>query len=170
MSHTSDHFETCERLARELILSGGAYMDNTDQETMQAERGARQESKCRAYTVADNMRWFEALLRGEAQDYCLRAKIDMGSVNGTMRDPVLYRFNATPHHRTGTRFKAYPTYDFACPIVDAVEGVTHALRTTEYNDRDEQYQVSTARSSQRGTPFPLASRHPGRTHSTGVSY
>jgi glutamyl/glutaminyl-tRNA synthetase len=141
ITHTSDYFDVLAQYARDMLGAGNAYMDDTPQERMRDERGAKVESARRGEGVAANLARFEAMLSGseEGKAWCMRAKIDMGSDNGTLRDPVMYRCNADPHHRTGTRFKAYPTYDFACPIVDTLEGVTHALRTSEYADRAAQY-------------------------------
>ena len=141
ISHTSDHFDHLEGVARAMIAAGNAYMDDTPREEMQRQRGAREECAARGASPADNLARFELMLAGgpAGAPWCLRAKLNMADDNGTCRDPVLYRCNETPHHRTGTRYRAYPTYDFACPVVDALEGVTHAMRSSEYHDRDEQY-------------------------------
>lgn len=79
------------------------------------------------------------MLKGEKKEFCIRAKLNMQDKVKCLRDPVFYRTKDIPHHRTGSTYKAYPTYDLTCPIVDSVEGVTHALRTIEYRDRNPLY-------------------------------
>jgi len=141
-SHTSDHFNKIYDYALQMIKLGLAYVDDTDQETMRAQRFDGLESKCRNKSVEDNLKDFEEMKEGTefGQKSCLRAKIDMLDKNKAMRDPVIYRCNLIPHPHTGTMYKMYPTYDFVCPIVDSIEGVTHALRTNEYRDRNPQYE------------------------------
>ncbi|GAB1609594.1 bifunctional glutamate/proline--tRNA ligase-like [Argonauta hians] len=141
LSYTSDHFDALLDLCTKMIKSGDAYVDDTNPEVMKQERDERKESARRNQSVADNLKMWEEMKNGTefGTTCCVRAKIDMTSANGCMRDPTLYRCKPEPHIRTGNKYKVYPTYDFACPIVDSVEGVTHALRTTEYHDRDDQY-------------------------------
>ncbi|KAI7850562.1 tRNA synthetases class I, catalytic domain-containing protein [Circinella umbellata] len=141
VTHTSDYFDQMYDLALKIIKEGNAYVDNTDQATMRDERMKGIPSKSRDLSVEENLRRFEEMKNATefGQTCCLRAKISPDDPNGTLRDPVIYRCNLTPHHYTGDKWKIYPTYDFACPIVDSLEGVTHALRTNEYRDRNPQY-------------------------------
>lgn len=142
-SFTSNYFDYLYHMCIRVIKEGHAYADDTPQETMQKERWDGIKSACRDRTVEENLRIFHEMSNGteEGLKNCIRAKVSVDDPNKAMRDPVIYRCNVeTPHHRTGTRWKVYPTYDFACPVVDSHEGVTHALRSTEYTDRNPLYQ------------------------------
>jgi glutamyl-tRNA synthetase len=141
LTYTSDSFPICEKYCEQLIREGKAYADDTPVEQMRHERGEGIESKCRTLPVEESLRRWAEMLKGseEGLKNCIRARMDMKDPNKCMRDAVLYRCNLTPHHRTGTKYKAYPSYDFACPIVDSIEGVTHAMRTNEYSARIPQY-------------------------------
>ncbi|KAI9292052.1 glutamyl-tRNA synthetase [Neoconidiobolus thromboides FSU 785] len=142
ITHTSDHFDKLYQLAIDTIKKGLAYVDDTDQNTMRDERMKGIASKNRDLSIEENLKRFQEMTEGTefGLTACLRAKMSVDNKNKAMRDPVIYRCNLTPHHRTGSKYKVYPTYDFACPAVDSIEGVTHALRTNEYRDRNPQYE------------------------------
>ncbi|KAF8623582.1 hypothetical protein AX15_006348 [Amanita polypyramis BW_CC] len=142
VTHTSDYFDQLYNYAIQLIRAGKAYADDTEQQQMRDERFNGIPSKHRDDSIEDNLKHFDGMKAGaeEGLRWCIRAKISIDNPNKALRDPVIYRCNLLPHHHTGEKWKIYPTYDFACPIVDSLEGVTHALRTNEYRDRNPQYQ------------------------------
>ena len=140
ITHTSDYFDYLQTVMEKLIKEGRCYCDDTPVEKMRMERDTGVESVNRNKTPEENLKIFKEILEGTALTWCVRGKCNMQNKNKCMRDPVFYRINIKfEHHRTGTKYKAYPTYDFACPIVDSIEGVTHCLRTNEYSDRIEMY-------------------------------
>ncbi|PKY03905.1 glutamyl-tRNA synthetase [Aspergillus campestris IBT 28561] len=141
-SYTSDYFDELYDYGVRIIKEGNAYADDTEKEVMQKQRMDGLPSARRDASVEENLAHLEEMKTGseEGQRWCIRAKMSVDNPNKAMRDPVIYRCNPSPHHRTGTQWKIYPTYDFCCPIVDSMEGVTHALRTIEYRDRNPQYQ------------------------------
>ena len=134
----SDYFDACLELAVKLIKKGMAYVDDLGKEEMRRYRGTLTEpgvnSPWRDRPVEENLELFKRMRAGEFPDgsRTLRAKIDMASPNINMRDPALYRILHLPHHQTGSKWCIYPMYDFAHPIQDAIEGVTHSLCSLEY--------------------------------------
>ncbi len=134
----SSYFDQCYDLAVKLIQKGVAYVDELTKEDMRAYRGtltqAGKNSPYRERPVAENLDLFTRMRAGEFEDgsLTLRAKIDMASPNINMRDPALYRIKHVSHHQTGDKWCIYPMYDFAHPIQDAIEGVTHSLCSLEY--------------------------------------
>ncbi|XP_060881992.1 bifunctional glutamate/proline--tRNA ligase-like isoform X2 [Metopolophium dirhodum] len=141
-TYTSDHFDKMLDICENGMLKEGlAYVDDTDGDKIRLEREQRIDSINRNNSIEKNLELWKQMVLGTeiGLKCCVRAKIDMQSANGCLRDPTIYRCKPEHHPRTGDKYKVYPTYDFACPIVDSFEGVTHCLRTTEYTDRDAQY-------------------------------
>lgn len=141
----SDYFDTCYELAVKLIKKGVAYVCDLSKDQMREYRGTLTEpginSPWRDRSVEENLDLFERMKNGEFPDgsRTLRAKIDMSSPNMNMRDPAMYRIIHMRHHHTGDKWCIYPMYDFAHPIQDAIEGVTHSLCSLEYEDHRPLY-------------------------------
>lgn len=143
--YASDYFEQMYGYAVKLIQKGKAFVCDLSAEQMREYRGTLTEpgrnSPYRDRSVEENLDLFARMRAGEFEDgsRVLRAKIDMGSPNMNMRDPILYRVARREHHNTGNEWCVYPMYDFAHPIEDAIEGVTHSICTMEFEDHRPLY-------------------------------
>ncbi|MCA9471589.1 MAG: glutamine--tRNA ligase/YqeY domain fusion protein [Nitrospirales bacterium] len=143
--HASDYFERLFQFALTLIHGGKAYVDSLSAEDIRVNRGTLTEpgkdSPYRTRSIEENLDLFTRMRDGEFEDgaHVLRAKIDMASPNMNLRDPTLYRIRRLPHYRAGKTWSVYPTYDFAHPLSDSLEGITHSLCTLEFQDHRPLY-------------------------------
>ncbi|WP_426348831.1 glutamine--tRNA ligase/YqeY domain fusion protein [Alloiococcus sp. CFN-8] len=141
----SDYFDEMYNRAVLLIKKGKAYVCDLNADEIRAYRGTLKEpgkeSPYRNRTVEENLDLFERMKNGEFKDgeKVLRAKIDMSSPNINMRDPIIYRIAHAEHHNTGNKWCIYPMYDFAHPLEDAIEGITHSICTLEFEDHRPLY-------------------------------
>jgi glutamyl/glutaminyl-tRNA synthetase len=140
VEHTSDFIPDILTLIGQMLRDGLAFIDDTPNEEMKELRGALAPSRRRDNSVEENERLWQEMLKGsdEGRRCVARAKIDFQSANGCLRDPTIARYVETPHARL-PGVCVFPTYDVACPIVDSRVGITHAMRSWEYTDRNEQY-------------------------------
>lgn len=141
----SDYFDEMYDCAVELIKKGKAYVCDLDADQIREYRGTLKEpgkeSPYRGRSIEENLKLFEEMRQGKYEDgeKVLRARIDMASPNMNMRDPVIYRIAHAEHHNTGSKWCIYPMYDFAHPIEDAIEGITHSICTLEFEDHRPLY-------------------------------
>ena len=145
MFYASDYFDQMFAYAEQLVRDGKAYVDSLSADEIREYRGtlteAGRNSPYRERPADESLDLFRRMRGGEFPDgaHVLRARIDMASPNINMRDPTLYRIRHATHHRTGDAWRIYPTYDYAHPISDAIEGITHSLCTLEFEDHRPLY-------------------------------
>ncbi len=156
--YASDYFESLYQHAEQLIRDGCAYVDSLSADQIRDYRGtlteAGRNSPHRTREVEENLDLFRRMRAGVFPDgdHVLRAKIDMAAPNMNMRDPTLYRIRHAAHHRTADLWCIYPTYDYAHPLSDAIEGVTHSLCTLEFEDHRPLYDWVIERTRQASRP------------------
>lgn len=154
----SNYFDTMYEKAILLIKKGLAYVCDLTPEDIKTYRGTLtepgKESPYRNRSVEENLDLFERMKNGEFADgsKVLRAKIDMASPNINMRDPIIYRISHSEHHNTGNKWCVYPMYDFAHPLEDAIEGITHSICTLEFEDHRPLYDWVVANCEMESTP------------------
>ncbi len=145
MFYASDYFERLYQFAVVLIKKGNAYVDSLSADDIRRHRGTLTEpgkdSPYRTRSVEENLNLFARMRASEFPDgtHVLRAKIGMASPNINLRDPVLYRIRKASHYRTGNKWCIYPSYDYAHPLSDAIEGITHSICTLEFEDHRPLY-------------------------------
>ena len=137
ISYTSQYFDTLLDMADLLIQSNKAYVDLSDLQTIKTERSKGIDSIYRNNTIEKNILLWNGMKTGTIKG-CVRMRLNMTDKNYAMRDFSIYRSIDAVHHKTQGKYFVYPTYDFACPILDSLEGITHVFRSIEYNERDEQ--------------------------------
>ena len=146
LHYASNYFEKMYECAVNLIKLDKAFVDDSSADEIRNSRGTLKDpgtnSPCRDRSVEENLDLFERMKNGEFKDgeMVLRAKIDMASPNMNMRDPVIYRIAHSTHHNTGDTWCVYPMYDYAHPLEDAMEGITHSLCTLEFEDHRPLYE------------------------------
>ncbi len=145
LHYASDYFDVIYSLAVKLIKDGKAYVDDSSPDEIREMRGTLtepgKESPYRNRSIEENLKLFTEMKEGKYKDgeKVLRAKIDMASPNINMRDPIIYRVLHATHHRTGDKWCIYPMYDFAHPLCDSMQGVTHSICTLEFEDHRPLY-------------------------------
>jgi glutamyl-tRNA synthetase len=144
VSYSSDHFPKLRELMTELIKKGKAYCDDIEPAKMKEDRMNGIKSAKRDTSIEENLKIWKQMIgenpSSEIKKYCIRGKIDYQNANKCLRDPVFYRFTEEKHDRLPDNYHLFPCYDFACPCIDAIEGVTHAMRANEYSDRIPMYE------------------------------
>lgn len=158
ITYTSDYFDQLYEYAVLLIKNNLAYVDFTPNDVMREERHRGIENIYRSVIPEQNLAEFEKMKNGSylKSECVLRLKIDMQNLNHVLRDPIAYRITSIPHHRTGTKWKIYPSYDYSHGIIDALEGITHSYCTDEFYIRRDLYYWSPQQLINLGIDLKLA--------------